>query len=668
MKRYVSILLVIIMTVALLAGCGGGSATADAPGKLSSGGDFAKWFQEGKGSAISGKTQPETFYFQLGGNVTVSNTGLINNGHTVIIDLNGYTLTAKNSQVFSVDGGKLTLKNGTVQSAGADTNGGVIAVTGENSALELDGVKLANTDDSSISAQRSGGVIYVSGNEAAVIIKGDSQITGSAAGKRDSGGAVALAGNSRLYMLGGSITGGNAGVGGNIYATDTAQVYISGGSVADGKAVQVTNISGDGGNIAISGQAQVHLLGGSITGGNAVKSGGNIYVNNAGTGDKGFYQYGGTVEAGSAKEGGNIYAMGKQTMVSVYGGQVQGGDATNGGNVYLMAAALQMRGGAMKGLQENETIASGGNIYSAGGTIELYDGTISHGWTKNSGGNIYGADTTVTMYGGKIIYGTTDTTGNMKGGGNLFLAGESVLDLYDGEISGGECNRSGRPDSSSAGNIMIMENTKMQMFGGAIRNGILKGQPCRCGSLMVNGLAANCYTYFHMYGGVMENDALPTADSRGHILGAYSNTGNTSGQGFVRIFDGDIRYTGDNEAMAKFTLWSRKGFEDNPVNLVIYNADKYKGLYQTAVTGACKDGSHNTFVADVEATCVTPGYTQYHCNTCGDWCKITSEATGHSVSTTVVEATELVAGYTQHVCADCGVIGYSDMVAPIAAQ
>lgn len=657
MKKIISIFLTLAMTLALLAGCGAG--TADSPATLSSAGNFAKWFQADKDSALSNITEPGAYYFKLGSDVTVGQAGQISGGHTVVIDLNGHTLSAKDQQVFDITGGKLTLKNGTVESTGADADGGVIAITGEDSALVLEDVKMSNTDDSTINEKLLGGVIYASGNyekPVTVTLKGNTEINGSASGFRDCGGAVAMMGNSQLYITSGTVQNGKAGSGGNIYADEQAQVHISGGAVTGGEALVTSAVTGDGGNISVCDQAQLHLAAGTISGGIAGNNGGNVSVASYNkTEDNGFFQYGGVIEGGKAVgTGGNIYAVEKSSLVVLAGGEVRDGEASQGGNVGVKAATLELRGSNLTGLQDSETMYVGGNIYAEAGIISLFDGQITNGWAIGSGGNIYGENTALYMYGGSITYGSSGGSGMNVGGGNVFLAGGSVFDMYNGEIALGEANRGADEGVATGPNVMILGNTKMQMFGGTIRDGIANGASARGHCVVINGQEDGSLTEFHAYGGTLENDSSMGEKGYGHIVAAYSNTKSSAGLGIARLFAGTVNYKGSSEPIViEQTLWGSMGYAKNPINMFVFNPE-YAELTRDGQVGDCADDSHNTKVEDVAATCVTPGYTKYHCDTCGDWCEVTSEATGHNDTATAVEATEQTGAYTQHSCDACG--------------
>lgn len=635
-KKGLSLLLAALMVVTMLQGCA--AATADDPAELGSAGDFNRWFSDGR-SALTHKEAPGDYYFKLTDNITLSKMGIIDNGHKVTIDLNGFTITNKEEdavRAFHVaEGAALTLIGGALEMTGADANGGMICVEGAGSGLTLDNVVLTNTDDSKIGADLSGGVLYVNGSDPAapvvVTMKGNTQITGSAAGTRLSGGAVALEGSCEFYMRSGVIQNGVAGMSGNVHLGGTAKFCMIGGTITGGKAVKLTGVSGDGGNMNITAQSQLHLYGGTVAGGTAERTGGNIFVSNYGKAEKqGFYQYGGVVEGGySATKGGNIYAVDKVSGVHLYGGEIRNGEAALGGNLYLETATLDMRGGTLTGLAEESLNTSGGNIYAVRGDIELHAGVITGACTLSSGANVYVADSTVNIYGGSITGGKMETTNVTVGGGNLFAGGESVV----------------------------------KMYGGTIKDGVLKGTTCRTGCVYVYGQQAGDNCSFHMYGGTLENGELEAEVMRGLAVGAYSVLADGSGIGTGRIFDGEIIFKGDsNSPNRQYTIFGNK---DAAVNMFVFNKENYKGLYRRGTkAGPCDDKTHDTQVETVEATCVIPGYVQYHCDTCGDWYEITAQATGHVLDQAVVEATEDRPGYTEVHCSACQSIRYTDVIIP----
>ncbi len=664
--KHICMILVLAMCLSLLAGCANGRSP-DKAASVSSAGDFSNWFGQDSKNGLSGKSQSGTYYFTLKRDISVSEAGIIGGGHTVVLDLNGHSISGDSSQVFSVtDGGKLTLKNGTVTSAGVAVDGGVVQVSGADCALHLQDVTMSTTNDNAEN-KASGGVIFATSPveaPAIVTVRGKSVITGSDSGTRRLGGAVALMGGAQLYLANGTIQNGSAGTGGNIYLDENAKLFMSGGAVTGGKATSGSAAAGDGGNISICGQAQVHMYGGTVSNGEARKTGGNIFLSCSGIEHKaGFYQYGGIVENGIATtSGGNVSAAEKASYVCIYGGEIRMGQAPKGGNVFLASAAMEMRGGTLTGHNANAGIKNGGNIYALQSELALYDGIIKDGWTSGSGGNIFGESSVLNMFGGSIIDGKTESVGVETGGGNLYMSGTSQLNLYDGEISGGIGNCLYQEKTASGPNVMVANHTNIQMFGGTIKNGYIQGTVLRTGCLYINGRGKGDYCVFHMYGGTMENGPLDYTESvRGMTLGCYSAADN-SGIAITRLFGGEHIYTGPaNDPDRHYTLWGNR----HELNLFIFEKGQYEGLYAGGSVGPCRDNSHNTEVEVIPAGCVTPGCTKYHCDTCGDWYQITAPAAGHTETINTVAATETLAGYTEHSCSVCGESRYSEIISPV---
>lgn len=151
------------------------------------------------------------------------------------------------------------------------------------------------------------------------------------------------------------------------------------------------------------------------------------------------------------------------------------------------------------------TTGNGGTIYiSAGGTLNLYGGTISGGQaTGGTGGNIYvqAATNTVAEAGVFHMYGGTVSGGKAKQGGNVYLAAGSdtkaaaACYLYDGTITGGE-------GTTTAGNVAALGVFYME--NGEITEGI-------CNVTGDHKYASNIYTLpgkngctFTMLGGTIE--------------------------------------------------------------------------------------------------------------------------------------------------------------------
>lgn len=647
-RKLLALVTCLLVTVSLiLSGCG--AATADKPAGLGSGSSFSSWF--GPGKKLS-KQEPGTYYFQLTKDIKIDAEGVIA-GQNVVIDLNGHTITGGNHRAFAVSaGGSLVLKNGTVQTMGADANGGVISLE-DAKGLELVDVNLANTDDTQISDRLSGGVLYANAKEACTIhISGNSTLTGSASGLRRSGGTVSIAGQTEMYLLGGTIRGGKAGTGGNILMDNKAALYLLGGTVEGGFAENTSEITGFGGNIYTQTMTRIYMYGGTVRGGQAENAGGNIFLSNTASvdGESGLYLYDGLITGGKALyEGGNIYASEKDSVVHMLGGTVEAGEATLGANIFLQGGVLDMLGGTLVGNATGDT-QMGGNLYGSAAIMRLYDGIIKDGAAQTMGGNVCMYDSQIELYGGVICDGISYSTQVSQGGGNFYAGKASTVNMYGGEIYGGIANVTKDEESSSAGaNVMIGGTTKMQLFGGTVKDGMVYGKITRGGGIYVYGQAAGNDSVLHMYGGTVENG--PTENTmRGMCIGAYSSTGDDSGFATARIFDGEIIFTGEQNHPDR--LHAIYGNKTNNRDMRIFDDTNYKGLYRRTTVGPCPDASHNTKTGEVAATCLTHGYTEYTCGTCGVWCVITAQPTGHTEQTESV-TTEQGVTYTRHSCTAC---------------
>lgn len=658
----VAALVVIAALVFLLRNVGAGKKP-ERPITLLSTMEFNQWLGSG-GSALTGKETAGTYYFKLAADVKLSKSAVIDNGHTVVIDLNGHTVTGANGkqlQAFLVsEGASLTLKGGAVEMAGADTNGGLIAVDGAGCGLNLENVVLTNTDDTLIGQNLGGGVLLVKSpveaadNPAVVTISGTTVINGSTSGLRRNGGTICAEGAAQIRMYGGTIQNGVAACSGNVHLADQAKFHMHDGLISGGVAKGKSEMTGLGGNVNVRGKAGFYLYGGSVAGGQAENNGGNIFISNFGADNEehSLHIYGGKVESGVAKNyGGNIYATDKESVIRVYGGSVEKGVALSGGNFYLESAGLELRGGVLAGQLQSEEIAYGGNVAAFRSQIDVYDGCyVLNGISKSCGGNFYLNNTVMNIYGGTIMSGGTLDYEVNQGGGNLYAAGESIVNLYGGEISGGVSNQNHTPETSAAGgNVMIAEKTQMHMYGGTIKEGMVYGKICRGGSVYVYGQAKGNNAVFHMYSGKIQNGLL-NGTMRGMCVAAYSNSNGEAGYGIARLFGGTIQYTGAaSNPNRVYSLYSNRG------HLYIYESGAYSGIAKSVTRGACPDETHFTEVEKLEATCITPGCTKYTCNTCGDWYEVAGSATGHwDLGGEPVEL-DGQSGFVKFTCECCGI-------------
>ena len=623
-------LALIVTAVFLLRNVGAGAENR--PITLGSAADLKHWFKEG--GALS-KKDAGTYYFKLTGDMTISAEAMVSGDYTVILDLNGHTITGKKNRAFQIlEGAKLTLKNGTVATEGAALDGGVIYLKGASCSFTIEDVTLSNTNDAHISENLRGGVIFADSPveaPATVSIRGKSVINGASVGNRRSGGSVTLVGGTELYFYDGFIRNGKALSGGNVQLEGQSVLHMLGGTISGGKALRTNDFNGFGGNVNVQALSRVYMYGGYVVDGTAETSGGNLFLSNTGTveGASGFYMYGGAVEAGVAGYyGGNIAATETNTALHIYDGSIDQGDAMLGGNVYLQGASMEVRGGTFTGYQASTKLAQGGNIYGKQCTLAIYGGLIQNGHALEDGGNVYVDGSDLRIYGGTIVAGAVECHTVSGGGGNVFAGRSSYVAMYGGEIADGisNCTRI-EEDSAAGGNVMIAGSTFMEMFGGTIKNGMIYGAITRGGSVYVYGQGNKDNTIFHMYGGTIENGDMQNT-MRGQCIGAYSPTNNDNGHGTARLYGGTITYTETDSKNGYYVLHGNK-----PADMLIYESSGHVGNYYRSVNDPCNDPTHNTKTGTLEATCLTQGCDKYTCDTCGDWYVVTAEPLGHTLTT-----------------------------------
>ena len=179
--------------------------------------------------------------------------------------------------------------------------------------------------------------------------------------------------------------------------------------------------------------ATLNIYGGTIANGKG-HNGGNIYIerNTSTKGTSVVNMYGGTVKNGTAKKyvssdgattkgagaGGNIYVAGYSELY-IYGGTIEGGSAVNGGggNIYTGGTSkLIMTGGVIKdGVSQ---VSNGGNICAySGSNLSLTNATITGGSAGALGGNIHMGDGAEVVITDSVI--TNGTA--VKQGGNICI-------------------------------------------------------------------------------------------------------------------------------------------------------------------------------------------------------------------------------------------------------
>lgn len=180
------------------------------------------------------------------------------------------------------------------------------------------------------------------------------------------GKTITASNNARVYVLDegsvlniadsseeqtGKIVGNreSTAVAGMIYIKGSGAILNLYQGCLDASAVSVAN----GSAIYVNEGTVFNMYGGEITGGTATETGGNVYIT-AGTTAGEFNLLGGTVTAGTAKQGGNVYvAAGSSSkeaaVLNISGGTISNGTGTTtAGNVAALGV-FEMTGGEIKG-------------------------------------------------------------------------------------------------------------------------------------------------------------------------------------------------------------------------------------------------------------------------------------------------------------------------------
>jgi len=115
-----------------------------------------------------------------------------------------------------------------------------------------------------------------------------------------------------------------------------------------------------------------------------------------------------------------------------------------------------------------ETDAETGAKTTYYGTFNLYGGTIVGGYTEANGNIAVIAGATMNIYGGTV------KDGRSYKGGNLYV--EGTLNMQGGTVSGGKVDRSKENvDGGQGGNIWLDTKAVMNLSGGTVKNGFVRG-------------------------------------------------------------------------------------------------------------------------------------------------------------------------------------------------
>ena len=245
---------------------------------------------------------------KLAANISISSTLTVNRPD-VTLDLNGYTLTCGDAECddifsvnehgnltvkdsgtggkidgqnnncgFSINGGILTLKSGTIINCTTNGDGGAVDIS-DGGKFEMNGGAITNckaTDD--------GGAVDI--GKGCTFIMNSGTISGCRAD--DDAGAIFIKGNASFVMNGGTIENCSAGFcGGAVKIRNTSSFTMTGGTISNCTAQQ-------GGGVYVDDSSTFNMNGGSIANCTAVNGGNSVFVM-SGTGGK-FTMTDGTVD------------------------------------------------------------------------------------------------------------------------------------------------------------------------------------------------------------------------------------------------------------------------------------------------------------------------------------------------------------------------------------
>ena len=387
---------------------------------------------------------------KLAANISISSSLTVN--RTVTLDLNGYTLTSGDTECddifsvnehgnltvkdsgtggkidgqnkncgFSINGGILTLKSGTIINCMTDGDGGAVDIS-DGGKFEMSGGAITNckaSDDS--------GAVDI--GKGCTFIMNSGTISGCRAD--DDAGAIFIKGNASFVMNGGTIENCSAGFcGGAVKIRNTSSFTMTGGTISNCTAQQ-------GGGVYVDDSSTFNMNGGSIANCTAVNGGNSVFVM-SGTGGK-FTMTDGTVDGSVTLHftvaGSDVYMDGLGTAAYPYqistADQLKlfrdivngtGDQAQNRGAYAVLTANIDLN---------NEPWTPIGN-YTEGNQI-YYEGTFDGGGYTISGLNVTGKFRCASLF-GAVKGGTIK---NLTVAGNVSHNYSSTgLDCHVGGIVG----------------------------------------------------------------------------------------------------------------------------------------------------------------------------------------------------------------------------------------
>ena len=463
---------------------------------------------------------------KLAANISISRSLTVNRPD-VTLDLNGYTLTCGDPECdnifsvnehgnltvkdsgtggkidgqnyncgFSINGGILTLKSGTIINCTTNGDGGAVDIS-DGGKFEMSGGAITNckTNDDSGAVDIGDGCTFIMNSG-----------TISGCSVDDDAGAIFIKGNASFVMNGGTIENCSAGNnGGAVKMRSTSRFTMNGGTISSCTAQQ-------GGGVYVDGSSTFTMNDGSIASCTAVNGGNSVFVVKP---SASFTMTNGTVDGSITMP----YTVGNNTVymdglgTAAYPYQIStadqlklfrdivngtGGQALNRGAYAVLTANIDLN---------NEPWTPIGN-YTEGNQI-YYEGTFDGGGHTISGLNVTGNFRYASLFGA------------VKGGTikNLTVAGNvshnyysTVLDCHVGGIVGGALDAATIENCSN--NCSVTGSSRNYIGGIA-------------GSNIDNARIIDCYNVGTITGTIYETGGV-TGLNMGTISNCY-NVGTVKG-------------------------------------------------------------------------------------------------------------------------------------------
>ena len=292
-------------------------------------------------------------------NIVMTTAVTVDNGNSLTIDLNGYTLTApENDRAFYIRDGALTIEDGT--GTGVIQGSGTVTSYGGN-----------------------GGAIWMSSSDS----------------------------NNALTLTGGTIRGFTAKYGAGVYM-GSGTFHMTRGAIQNCSA---TDGNADGGGVYVFG-GSFEMSGGTISACNATNAGGGVYVSSGS-----FEMSGGSIENCTAHEGAGVkvYASnGKTASFSMNGsGEIKNCN-TDGVSISAIGNGtpeFTMAGGTIEGSSGYGVWVAAGSAVMSGGSVrdsERYDIYIGRSATLTVNNTQVGG--TVMNMGAITGQGSAEFTGTVE--------------------------------------------------------------------------------------------------------------------------------------------------------------------------------------------------------------------------------------------------------------